>query len=108
MPPAKAKNCPAHNVALQEFNGQKACPQCYQVGFGAASQALVKAVDAFTDRSSTWSIDKVKEIVLSEIEGAKEPIYPGTIAIKHGIPYRLVREAAKELEKRGVISIGDS
>jgi hypothetical protein len=107
MPPGKPKQCPGHRKPLEEIDGEKVCPQCYQVGFAAASQGLVRAVDAFRDRSSTWSMDKVKEIVLGEIEGAREPIYPGTIAIKHGIPYKLVREAARELEKKGVITIGD-
>lgn len=107
MPPAKPKQCPAHKRPIEEVDGEKVCPQCYQVGFNAAHHGLIKVVDAFKDRSSTWSLEKVKEIVLKEIEGAKEPVYPGTIAIKHSIPYRLVREAARELEKKGVITIGD-
>jgi hypothetical protein len=48
-------------------------------------------------------IEGVKTAILHEIQVSNEPVFPGTIAIKHNVDYGIVLRAVKELKQAGVI-----
>ena len=44
---------------------------------------------------------EIKEKIMYELGNSKDPVYPGTIAVKYGVPYNDVIESVEELQEEG-------
>jgi hypothetical protein len=46
---------------------------------------------------------EIKEKIMYELKHSKEPVYPGSIAIKYDVPYLDVERAVKEMRCEGTL-----
>ena len=49
--------------------------------------------------------NRLKQLIIRELQTSKEPVHPGSIAIKYKIPYLQVEAATKELKEEGVLDV---
>jgi hypothetical protein len=52
----------------------------------------------------SYSQKEIKDLILTELERSKEPVYPGSIAIKYGVPYLEVERTVKKMKEKGTLS----
>jgi hypothetical protein len=52
---------------------------------------------------TSYSQKEIKDLILNELKHSKEPVYPGSIAIKYDVPYLDVERAVTEMRKEGTL-----
>jgi len=63
----------------------------------------VEAANARAAREAADPLAAVKSTIVADLQASREPVFPGSLAIKYNIDYGTVIRAIKELRDSGIL-----